>query len=87
MEEWISMRDLREHFDWSRQFVSFIALRERWTKIPGSRPRYYLASDVADFEISRLHSDLARANGVIFRGLIRHVIGFSDICPVCKEQK
>lgn len=83
--EYLSTNEVRSITGWTRQFVSFVAIRENWQKLPGSRPRHYLASDVQDYLKSREHTNLARRMGLVFRGMIRHHNGYSLECPICNS--
>ena len=84
--EYLNTRQVMKRFGWTtRAMVSRVALQEGWEKKPRSRPREYLINDVKDYAVTRQHTDLARSQGHVFRGLLRHKNGHSASCPVCKK--
>jgi len=85
--EYLSTREVMSLFGWTtRASVSRVAIQERWDKIPGSRPRHYLARDVQDYILTRKHTDLARRSGIVFKGLFRHIDGIGATCPICRKR-
>lgn len=83
--EWYETSEIMEMFDWSRQNVSMISMREGWEVLPGFR-NAYLCQDVDDYKMSREHTAAAK-NGGLWRsvGLLRHRNGYSGSCPVCNH--